>query len=57
MTTPTGIVRRLKGHRQTISRRRKQLREDCPELVAQAVAAETAKIIEEALAQQRHWQN
>ncbi len=53
MTTPTGIIEsRLKWHRQTISRTRCQLREHCSELVAQAVAAETAKNIAEAMAQQ-----
>ena len=53
MTTPTGIIEsRLKWHRQTISRTRRQLREHCSELVAQAVAAETAKNIAEAMAQQ-----
>ena len=40
-------------HQQTIARMRKQLRTDCPELVAKAVAVETARNIAEALAQQR----
>ena len=54
LTTPTGIVRQQTGlHQQTIARMRKQLRTDCPELVAKAVAVETARNIAEALAQQR----
>ena len=54
LTTPTGIVRQQTGlHQQTIARWRKQLRTDCPELVAKAVSVETAKMIEEALTQQR----
>ena len=54
LTTPTGIVRRQTGlHQQTIARMRKQLRTDCHELAAKAVAQETAKMIAEALSQQR----
>ena len=54
LTTPPGVVRKKTGmHQQTITRMRDQLRTDCPELVAKAVAVETARLIEEALAQQR----
>jgi hypothetical protein len=54
LVTPTGVVRKKTGlHQQTIARMREQLRTDCPELVAKAVSVETARIIEEALAQQR----
>lgn len=57
LTSPTGVVEKRTGwHRPTIHRIRKQLRTDCQQLVAQAVAAEQAANIAEALRRQRNLQ-
>jgi|HubBroStandDraft_6_1064221.scaffolds.fasta_scaffold07864_8 hypothetical protein len=54
LTSPTGHVRRRTGlHPMTIARMRESLRSDCPDLVAKAVAMETAHLIAEALRQRQ----